>query len=172
MNITGTYIQYYYICKRKLWLYLHEVQMETESDLVYEGKLIHENSYSTTRSDKFKEIELDGIKIDFYNSEEKVIHEIKKSKKMELSHEWQLKYYIYVFKKHGIEGVTGVIDYPELKKSKEIELNSLDEATLEKTIQEIHSLNTAYQCPEPIDKPFCKNCSYFDFCYIGEVEEN
>ncbi|MCB1160612.1 MAG: Dna2/Cas4 domain-containing protein, partial [Leptospiraceae bacterium] len=45
MKISGTQIHYYFICKRKLWLYVNEITMETNSDIVYEGKLIHENSY-------------------------------------------------------------------------------------------------------------------------------
>ena len=38
--------------------------MESTSDLVYEGKLIHETSYSR-RSERFQEIEIDGISKDF-----------------------------------------------------------------------------------------------------------
>ena len=38
--------------------------MEHTSDLVYEGKLIHETSYPQ-RSERYEELEIDGIKIDF-----------------------------------------------------------------------------------------------------------
>jgi len=65
--------------------------MEHTSDLVYEGKLIHETSYPQ-RSERYEELEIDGIKIDFYDARNKVIHEIKKSDKIEEAHEWQLKY--------------------------------------------------------------------------------
>ena len=56
--------------------------MEQESDLVYEGRLIHESSYPQ-RSSRYEEIEIDGIKVDYYDARNKVIHEIKKSSKME-----------------------------------------------------------------------------------------
>lgn len=45
MTITGTFFNYFMVCRRKLWLFAHGITMEQESDLVYEGKLIHENTY-------------------------------------------------------------------------------------------------------------------------------
>jgi len=39
--------------------------MEHTSDLVYEGKLIHEESYPQ-RSAKYEEVEIDGIKVATY----------------------------------------------------------------------------------------------------------
>ena len=77
MQITGTHINYYFICHRKLWLFANGIQMEQTSDLVFEGKLIHETSYPQ-RSAKYEEVQIGGIKVDFYDTKNKVIHEIKK----------------------------------------------------------------------------------------------
>lgn len=44
MTITGTHFNYYQLCHRKLWLFANGINMEQESDLVYEGKLVHESS--------------------------------------------------------------------------------------------------------------------------------
>lgn len=60
--------------------------MEQESDLVHEGRLVHESSYPQ-RSSRYEEIEIDGIKVDYYDARNKIIHEIKKSSKMECAHE-------------------------------------------------------------------------------------
>lgn len=121
--------------------------METNSDIVYEGKLIHENSYEK-RNEKYKEIEIEGIKIDFYDPHNKVIHEIKKSKKMEKAHEWQLKFYIYILELAGIIGVTGILEYPEQKKNKEILLEDKDRLILQNTKQEIAQIVEANSpCP-------------------------
>ena len=94
MNCTGKYVHYYSVCKRKLWLFANGITMEHTSDLVAEGTLIHEHSYPQ-RSAKYEEISLEGIRVDYYDPKEKVIHEVKKSMKMEEADEWQLKYYIY-----------------------------------------------------------------------------
>ena len=66
--------------------------MEHSSDLVAEGRLIEESSYQN-RPESFSQVELEGIKIDFYNHRDKVIHEKKKSDKKseKLSLEFGLK---------------------------------------------------------------------------------
>ena len=169
MFVTGTHFNYYQVCKRKLWLFGNGIQMEHTSDLVYEGKLIHEDSYAQ-RSSKYEEVELDGIKVDYYDTKNRIIHEIKKSNKIEAAHEWQLKYYIYIFEKNGIPGVTGILEYPTLRKTQQIELTDLDREEIlatEDKIKEIINLDT---CPEEKKRGICKNCSYYDFCFSGEDE--
>lgn len=170
MRITGTHFNYYQVCKRKLWLFANGINLEHTSDLVYEGKLIHEDSYPQ-RTSKYEEIELDGIKVDFYDSKNKIIHEIKKSNKVELAHEWQLKYYIYVFEKNGITGVSGVLEYPTLRKTKEVFLSELDIAAIEDMRFEINQVVSSDKCPPLHKKGICKNCSYYEFCYSWEEEE-
>ena len=44
-NITGTAINYLYICQRKLWFYQHHLEMEHTSEKVDLGKHLHEKSY-------------------------------------------------------------------------------------------------------------------------------
>lgn len=136
MNITGTHFNYYQICKRKLWLFANGISMEHTSDLVYEGKLIHEESYPQ-RSAKYEEVEMDGIKVDYYDTLHKVIHEIKKSDKVEVAHEWQLKYYMYVFEQNGIEGISGILEYPVLRKRDTVLLSDIDRETIVEMINEI-----------------------------------
>jgi CRISPR-associated exonuclease Cas4 len=41
--------------------------MEHTSDLVYDGKLIHETSYPQ-RPERYEEISINGCKIDFYDA--------------------------------------------------------------------------------------------------------
>ena len=63
MTITGTHFNYYQLCHRKLWLFANGINMEQESDLVYEGKLVHESSYPQ-RTARYEEVEIDGVKVD------------------------------------------------------------------------------------------------------------
>ena len=170
MNITGTHFNYYQICKRKLWLFANGISMEHTSDLVYEGKLIHEESYPQ-RSAKYEEVEMDGIKVDYYDTLHKVIHEIKKSDKVEVAHEWQLKYYMYVFEQNGIEGISGILEYPVLRKRDTVLLSDLDRETIVEMINEIKQVIESDFCPPLEKKRICRNCSYWDFCYSGEEEE-
>jgi len=167
MNIIATHINYYFVCKRKLWLFANGINMEHTSDLVYEGKLIHETSYPQ-RPVRYEELEIDGIKIDFYDANNKIIHEIKKSDKVENAHEWQIKYYIYVLEQNGIEGVSGILEYPALRHTNKIEITEEDRQYIQKIKQEIKQLIEGDQCPSIINSKICKNCSYYEFCYVKE----
>ncbi len=167
MQITGTHINYYQVCHRKLWLFANGIQMEHTSDLVYEGKLIHETTYPQ-RSSKYEEVQIGGVKVDFYDAKKRIIHEIKKSDKIDTAHEWQLKYYIYVFEKAGIEGVSGVLEYPKLRKTEEIFLSMVDRNRILEIEDDIKKIINAQDCPDVINSKICKRCSYFDFCYADE----
>lgn len=170
MIITGTHFNYYQLCRRKLWLFANGINMEQNSELVYEGKLVHEGCYPQ-RSSRYEEVEIDGVKVDYYDARNKVIHEIKKSNKVEKAHEWQLKYYMYVFERHGINGVKGVLEYPELRKTSEVFLSDVDREDIAFIQQEIGNIIALDTCPPLAKKGICKNCSYYEFCYSNEVEE-
>ncbi len=167
MQITGTHFNYFHVCRRKLWLFANGITFEHTSDLVYDGKLIHEDSYPQ-RSEKYEEIELDGVKVDYYDTKNNVIHEIKKSGKVEKAHLWQLKYYIYVFEQHGIQGVSGVLEYPTLRKKETVVLSNEDRDNIQEMIKGIVSVIESDNCPFLEYKGICKNCSYYDFCFSKE----
>ena len=167
MYITGTHFNYYMICKRKLWLFASGITMESTSDLVSLGKLIHETTYPQ-RSERFKEVEIKGIKIDFYDQKNKIIHEIKKSDKRQEAHIWQLKYYIYVLEQEGIEKVSGVLEYPKLRKTEEVYLSDIDREEIKHIMEQIENIIQSDDCPNKLPKTKCRNCSYSDFCWSGE----
>ena len=167
MTITGTHFNYYQLCHRKLWLFANGINMEQESELVQIGKIIHETTYPQ-RASRYEEVAIDGIKVDYYDPKRKVIHEIKKSNKMETAHEWQLKYYMYVFEQHGIEGVKGLLEYPTLRKTKEVILSEVDRENIEVMKADIARIVAQESCPPLAKKGICKNCSYFEFCNTND----
>lgn len=165
--MTGTHFNYYHVCKRKLWLFANGIQMEHTSDMVYDGKLIHEQSYPQ-RSERYEEMEIDGIKIDYYDPRNKVIHEIKRSDKVEKAHEWQVKYYIRVLERNGISDVVGILEYPELRHTARVTLTDDDRAKIEEIERDIEQIVHAETCPPVIRAKICHSCSYYDFCYVEE----
>ncbi len=169
MNITGTHISYFFLCHTKLWLFTSGITMEQESDLVYEGRLIHETSYPQ-RSEKYEEVSIGGIKIDYYDPKRKVIHEVKKSDKMEPAHEWQLKYYIHVLEMNGIEGVTGILEYPKLRHTTEVLLTDRDRYEMESILNRVTEIIGSGSCPRPVRLKICRQCAYYDFCWTNEPE--
>lgn len=168
-HVTGTLISYYFYCKRRMWLHANEIRFEDNSEDVAMGKLIEDTTY-LQRNSNFEQIELDGIKIDFYDHKNRIIHETKKSPKFEHTHIWQLKYYIYILKKNGIDDVTGILEYPVERKTHKITLDDNDIEEIECISQDIINIIRNESCPALIKSERCKNCSYYDFCYSTEID--
>jgi CRISPR-associated exonuclease Cas4 len=175
--ITATHISYFHTCRRKLWLFHHAIRMEHTSDVVYEGKLIGETTYGE-RAEKNKQLELSipiaggwtgAAKIDFYDAKNRVVHETKKSDKMEQAHVAQVKFYLYVLQRSGVEGARGIIEYPKQRERTELSLAPGEEAEVERWLAGIREIIESERCPAVIRKPVCKQCSYFEFCYADEL---
>lgn len=161
-HITGTQINYHFICSRKLWLFTHHIECEQESDLVRMGKFIHETSYE--REDK--ELVFGDIKIDFFDVKNGVLHEEKKSDSFEEAHEWQVRYYVWYLRQKGVEVNRAELNYPKLKKIVEVslareEMKELEEVILPQ-IQETLSLPTLPAIN--VKTSVCKKCSYCELC--------
>ncbi|MBC7087701.1 MAG: CRISPR-associated protein Cas4 [Tissierellales bacterium] len=160
--ITGLEVYYFIVCKRKLWYYAHNLNMEHNSELVEIGGLINDESYNREKKDILID---ENIKVDFIK-DWKVVHEVKKSRKIEEASIIQLKYYMYVLKNKGMDIEKGVLDYPLIKKRKEVYLDEEDCIILEETLREIEKVKDLKIPPEPINSPICKSCAYYELCYI------
>ncbi len=161
-KITGVMVYYYFVCKRKLWLFGNDLDMEHTSELVGIGKLIDETSYSREK----KSILIDEmISVDFLKAW-KVIHEVKKSRKLDEAAKWQLKYYIWVLRNKGVKIEKGILDYPLLRKREEIYLTIQEENELMEVLSDIESILNMDLPPSTINKPYCKSCAYYEFCYV------
>lgn len=162
-SYTGTQINYYFVCKRKLWYFSNDLSMEHNSDTVSIGKQIHEGSYKR----KKKEVLIDDrIAIDFIGKQG-VINEVKKSSSIEEAHKFQTLYYLYYLKQKGVENVKGIIRYPKLRKKLEIELDSDAETDLMEVLENMEDILDKDKPPE-IEKSrsFCKKCSYYELCWV------
>lgn len=162
-KITGMMYAYFHICKRKLWYSSYNIDMEQDNENVLIGRFIDEGSYS--RRDKH--LLVDGvINIDFI--EKGIIHEIKKTKKMDQMAIAQAKYYIYYLKKMDIEVNEAVIDYPLLKEKQKVVWSEADGLEIERNLLEIEGILEREFPPDDYQKKsVCRKCAFFDMCYIG-----
>lgn len=162
MKITGIMVYYYFICKRRLWYFLNQINMEQNSELVEIGKILDEESYSREN----KSILIDNtINIDFVKNGA-VLHEVKKTKTIEEAGIWQLKYYIYYLEQKGVKNIKARIDYPLLKETKEVILEEADKCKLNSIIQDIEYIVKLDKPPKCLNSKICNKCSYFDLCYV------
>ena len=161
-EITGVMVYYYEVCKRKLWYFYNEIQMEQGNENVEIGKVLDEETY---KRDK-KHINIDNIiNIDFIRSKG-ILHEVKKSNKIEEARILQVKYYLYFLHKKGVTNIKGKIDYPLLKQSVDIELNEEDIVNIEQILNNINEIVYKTIPPKLEKKRICKSCAYYDLCFI------
>ena len=176
MTINATLVNLYHVCRRECWLHANGINMEHTSDTVYDGKMLHETSYpqrnekhsELTIEASFENIDLFG-KIDFYDARQKIIHETKRSNKVERAHEWQVKFYLWLLRLNGIEGASAVLEYPLLRQTGHLELSEEDVLYIQGLVKDIVRLRESVSCPPAINATICKSCSYYELCYIGEV---
>lgn len=161
-QITGVMVYFYKVCPRKLWYFYHEIQMEQNNENVQIGRILDEETF---RKDD-KHINIDNvINIDFIRSKG-VLHEIKKSRKIEEAGILQVKYYLYYLQKKNVFGIKAKIDYPLLKKTIEVELSESDMMELEEILEMIESIVDKDVPPKLRKKNICKSCAYYDLCFI------
>jgi len=161
-EVTGMMIYYYFVCKRKLWYFVNEIQMEQNSELVALGSILDQESYKKERKGYLID---NTIHIDFIDNGTK-LHEVKKTKAIEEAGTWQLKYYMYYLEKRGVQNIEAEIDYPLLREKVEIVLEEEDKKVLENVINNIQEIIKNSKPPACENEKKCKKCAYYDLCYI------
>lgn len=160
MYIRGIQVNYYFVCKTKLWLFSHNLNMEQESDLVKLGKLLHMEVFEREQ----KEIQIGSIAIDVAKKGDVLeIREVKRSERLETAHRYQTLYYLYYLKKLGIPA-KAVLSYPKAKKNVELKLSDEIEKEMERILEEIDEICRG-EMPKPEYKGQCRRCAYFEFCF-------
>ena len=152
-SITGVMVYYYKVCHRKLWYFYHEIQMEQDNQNVQIGRVLDENTYR--REDKHINID-NVINVDFIRTKG-VLHEVKKSKKIEQAS---------IMHKKGVANLTGNLDYQLLKETVDVLLSDDDIIMIDDILKEIEAIVAETVPPTLTKKNICKSCAYFDLCYI------
>lgn len=162
MEINGTLMWYYKICKREVWLMSRNIVPDQQDTNIDIGRFIHETSYGRNK----KEIEFGNVKFDVLlnTKDELIIGETKKTSKFQEASQMQLLYYLRELRKANINAM-GVLLYPEEKKRVEVELTGENILELEKAEDEILLIMNK-ETPPPIEKnKYCRSCGYREYCY-------
>lgn len=94
------------------------------------------------------------------------MHEIKKSNSIEPASLLQVQYYLYYLEKKGLIGLKGILDYPLLKQTVEVNLTDEDRKNLDNIIIGIKEILRKESPPTLEKKGICKKCAYFDLCFV------
>lgn len=163
MNVNGTLVNYYFHCKRQCYLFGNRLNLEDNSEEVKIGKALHEERNTKDNT----EIAIENIRLDKLTSE--YLTELKKSDADETAAKWQLLFYLSVLKGKGIIR-KGKLEFAEKNKESKktviLELTEEYEQELKKYVQEIEQLLERPELPPVLNKPQCKKCAYYEYCYI------
>ncbi|WP_352404287.1 CRISPR-associated protein Cas4 [Sporanaerobacter acetigenes] len=162
LNVNGTLVWYYFVCKREVWLMAHSIVPDQDDENIDLGRFIHENSYAREK----KEIKIGDVKVDVLNKKNGylMVGEVKKTSKYLESAKMQLAYYLLELKRHGLEG-SGVLMFPKERKRIEIKLDEELIEELENLEREILKICYAPYPETPKKIDFCKKCGYNEFCW-------
>lgn len=161
-NISGVMVQYYVTCKRELWFYINQINMNYNNDDISIGKAMHEKSYSREN----KEIRVDNMVFDFIKTTEGLtIFEMKKSSRLTVGAKYQLYFYLYNLR--SIEPtVRGVLVYPKERKKEEIILDEELIKEMDEILNGIVEVSNLKAPPVAETKPYCKRCSFYELCMV------
>jgi CRISPR-associated exonuclease Cas4 len=162
MNLTGTIINYYFVCKTKMYLHYHKINLEDNSEDVRIGKVLHEISET-----KVDEVSFEGIKVDKITKD--YVVEVKKSDSDIEAAKWQLMYYLYVLKQKGIEKKGRLEVFEKNKQDKKrfvIELTEENERKLLEILEDIEKILSIDTPPKPKFESKCRKCAYYEYCFL------
>lgn len=135
---------------------------DQDDENILKGKISQEEHYSRNR----KEIAIDGVKVDMMTNKNGriVVSEIKKSSRYLEAATLQLKYYLYILQKKGINA-SGEIRVPDEKKMIHVDLQQEDKDEIQEIEKEINNIVSKENPPIIIRIRFCVKCAYSEFCW-------
>ncbi len=161
INVGGTLVWYYYICKREVWLMAHQITPDQDDTNVILGRFFSEQTYNRSK----KEVAFGSVKFDIVKKDRRglVIGEVKKSSKYKESAKMQLAFYLLELHNQGI-AAAGELLFPREKKKEIIELDEELINRLNQTIEDIKEIVNLPRPPAVEETRFCSKCAYHEFC--------
>lgn len=165
MPVTGVHIWYYYICKREVWLIIHQIAADQDDENIDLGRFFNEHTYQRDK----KELSLGHIKVDRVREEngELVVGEVKKSSRFKESARYQLLYYLDTLRQMGVQA-RGELLFPKERRRERVEWTPEAKQELEKAVADIRRIARLPVPPPPKKISFCKKCAYREYCWAEE----
>lgn len=162
LRTNGIKINYWAVCKRKVWLYSKGLRMEPLSERVTLGRLLHEQAYPDLVR---REVLLDDlIKIDVIEAESKIL-EVKYSRKFKEAALLQVSYYLYYLRRMGAGDLTGELRFPKERKKEQVSLSPEIESAIMEALRSIATIEAMDSPPAADFTTVCRVCAYCELCW-------
>ena len=159
-QITGTLVNYYVTCKRKAWLYGHNIHANQEDENMLMGKAL-----ADIKENGLQEFAFSNLKFDKLSKQRGhyLITEYKKSLKNPEAGKMQLLFYIYLLKTGlNLKEVKGKLISGKTVIT--IEDNAENFTKIETILNSIAALVNEPKPPKFSPQKICESCAYRDYC--------
>jgi len=163
-SFRGTDISYFYICKRRAWLSIHEMTITDGTLFVKHGSFLSnkKRTYGYTEMIVGRN-KIDNLKLDddgYY-----VVHEFKRGGRLLDADVMQVSHYINVLEHLGNKVRHGEIHLLKTKRIERIYLNDEVKEQLRGTYEELQNMKDT-EIPKAELNYFCYHgCSFVEFCW-------
>ncbi|GBD11647.1 hypothetical protein HRbin23_01318 [bacterium HR23] len=162
LRTNGIKVNYWVVCRRKLWLFSKGVRMEHTADRVLLGRLLHEEAY---RHQGRREVMLDDlVRIDVVEGGERVL-EVKYSSRLAQASRLQVAYYLLYLRHMGAGDLVGEVRYPRERRREEVRLTPQVEAQVAEALRGVAQVEALPSPPPAPFTPLCRACAYAELCW-------
>lgn len=163
-NIKGTDVNYYFICRRRAWMSVHNFYVLDKNQFVLHGSYISKKK----RRYGFREVKIGRNKIDnleMFQDGDYIVHEFKRGRKALPGDIFQTLHYMNILEQKGYRVRYGIIHLLGTKMVKRVDIDEENIETLYKVYEEVTKMRDQ-KMPEPVKNYFCtRGCSYTNFCW-------
>jgi CRISPR-associated exonuclease Cas4 len=149
----------------------HAIEPYPDHELLALGRLVQETAYPRLR----KQLSLPGMTVDLIrprDGDALLVGEVKRSPRMQHAQRLQLGYYLWRLREAGIVA-RGELRYPEQRLVEPVELTPELEAGVRAAVRAVEEILCQPVPPSPERIPACRNCAYYEFCWVAEhLEES
>jgi predicted GIY-YIG superfamily endonuclease/CRISPR/Cas system-associated exonuclease Cas4 (RecB family) len=167
-NLHGLLFQHIELCETRVWLHYHKIDCAHLNRHMQAGLLVHETHYGGEAAQALFGFGIQPDRVDFKRRE---VSEVKKSKSHEGAAIGQLRFYLALLERATGEAWTGVLRYPQSRRTKKVVLDEAGRAELGRAAGRIVEIIGLAVPPERIKKPLCGDCSYRMVCWQESTED-
>ncbi len=162
LAIGGTWIWYYAICHREVWLMAHAITPDEDDENLEYGRFLHERAFSRDGD----EVSVGTNKMDRVvdDNGNLIVVEIKKSSRSIESARLQLANYLVDLEERGVPA-QGELRFPEEHRRETVILDDRWRHRIRETREAIAALVETQVPPPPRRISWCRRCAYRDFCW-------
>lgn len=167
-NLHGLLFQHIELCETRTWLHYHRIDCAHLNRHMQAGLLLHDTAYG---GEAARGLAGFGIKPDMLDFARREVSEVKRSRSNEAAAVGQLRFYLAVLERASGQAWTGILRYPQSRRTKRMAFDDAQRAAFAQAVQRIIRVIQQPRPPAKQGKPLCAECSYRMVCWQQSTED-